>query len=109
MRLRWGLLLLLRWCSSLEWLLLRSWWLLELALLPWKASVLLLHWLLLLLLPESLRLSRKACVLLLQWSPSKTCRLRCQSALKASRLLPVLLLLLLAILRLPRSGAVAAP
>jgi hypothetical protein len=107
LRLRW-LLLLLRWRSGLEWLLLWSLRLLELALLSRIARVLRLLRLLLLLLPEPLRLAREASVLRLHWTSAKTCRLRCQSTLKAS-LLSVRLLLLLAILGLPRAGAVAAP
>lgn len=62
--------------------------------------------LLLLLLLEILRLSRKACKLGLQWASAKSCRLRAQSALEAAGLLERLLL---SIPRLPRSGAVAAP
>jgi hypothetical protein len=112
LRLRWRLLLLLLLGRSrLEWLLLRSLGLLELALLPRIASVLRLLWLLWLLwllLPKPLRLARKASVLRLHWTSAKTCRLRSQSTLKAS-LLSIRLLLLLAILGLPRAGAVAAP
>jgi hypothetical protein len=93
--------------SGLELLLLRGLLLLELVLLSRIAGVLRL--LRLLLLPKPLRLAREASILLLQWSSSKARWLRAESALKAA-LLPVwLLLLLLAILRLPRSGAVAAP
>jgi hypothetical protein len=58
--------------------------LLELALLPWIARVLRL--LRLWLLPEALRLARKASVLLLHWCLSKTGGLRPQSALEAPRL-----------------------
>jgi hypothetical protein len=97
--------------SRLELLLHGRGLLLELSLLARIARVLLLHWLwllLLLLLPEPLRLSRKASVLLLNWRSPKSCRLRRQSALKASRL-AIWLLLLLAILLLAGSGAVAAP
>jgi hypothetical protein len=61
---------------------------------------------LLLLLSEVLRLSWEASELLLQWSPSKSCRLRAKSTLEAARLLERLLL---AILRLSRAGAVGAP
>jgi hypothetical protein len=103
----WRLLLLLG-RPSLELLLLRGLLLLELVLLSRITSVL---WLLglLLLLPKSLRLAREASILLLHGSSPKARWLRAESALKAA-LLPVwLLLLLLAILRLPRSGAVAAP
>ena len=83
------------------WLLWRR--LLEgLGLLAWIARELRL----LLLLREALRLSRKARELLLDWASAKACRLRSQSALEASGLLERLLL---AILRLARSGAVAAP
>jgi hypothetical protein len=93
----------------LEWLLLRS--LLKcLVLLAWIARELGL--LLLGLLEIVLRLPRKACKLRLHWTASKSSRLRRQSSLKATWLLAIrllLLLLLLAILRLPRSGAVAAP
>jgi hypothetical protein len=57
---------------------------------------------------EALRLSRKACELLLHRRRSKARRLRPQPALEAAGLLEWLLLLL-AISRLPRSGAVRAP
>jgi hypothetical protein len=102
-------LLLLRCGSSLELLLLRSCRLLELALLSRIARELRLLrlWL---LLPEPLRLAREASVLRLHWTSSKACRLGSKSALKAALLsIWLLLLLLLAILRLSRSGAVAAP
>ena len=103
----WWLLLLLLGRSSLELLLLRGLLLLELVLLSRIAGVLRL--LRLLLLPKPLRLAREASILLLQWSSPKARWLGAESALEAA-LLPVwLLLLLLAILRLPRSGAVAAP
>lgn len=75
-----------------------------LALLPWVACELRL---LRLLLSKALRLARIASELLLQRGSSISCRLRCQSALEATGLLEGLLLL--AILWLPRSGAVAAP
>jgi hypothetical protein len=93
----------------LKGLLLGSLLLLELVLLPRITRVLRLLrlWLLLLLLPETLRLARKASVLWLHWTSSKACRLRSQSALKAPRL--SIRLLLLAVRRLPGSGAVAAP
>jgi len=78
-----------------------------LALLAWEARIL---WLLRLrLLSEALRLARKASKLLLHWSSSKARGLRHQAALEASGLLEWRLLLLLAILWLPRSGTVAAP
>ena len=104
------LLLLLRRRASLEGHLLGSLLLLLLellVLLPWEACVLRLHarW----LLSEALRLARKASKLWLHWSSSESRRLRCQSPLKASRLLEGLLLLLLPILRLPRSGTVPTP
>jgi hypothetical protein len=97
--------------SSLELLLLRSWRLLELALLARisRELRLLRLWL---LLPEPLRLPGEASELRLHWTSSKACRLGSKSALKAALLsiwLLLLLLLLLAILRLPGSGAVAAP
>jgi len=57
---------------------------------------------------EALRLSRKACELLLHQRSSKSRGLRPQSALEAAGLLERLLLLL-AIARLSRSGAVRAP
>jgi hypothetical protein len=99
-------LLLLRWRSGLELLLLRSWRLLELALLARIARKLRL--LRLWLLPEPLRLAGEASELRLHWTSSKASRLRSKPALKAA-LLPILLLRLLAILGLPGSGAVAAP
>jgi hypothetical protein len=106
----WRLLLLLLRSSCLELLLLWSLLLELILLLPWISRVL---WLLRLrlLLPESLRLSRIASELWLHWTSSKACRLRSKSTLtlKASGLSIWLLLLLLAILGLPRSGAVAAP
>jgi hypothetical protein len=104
------LLLLLR-GTSLEWLLLRSLLLELVLLLPWISCVLrLLRLRLLLLLPKSLRLARVASELWLHWTSSKASRLRSKSTLKALGLsIWLLLLLLLAILRLPRSGAVAAP
>lgn len=102
------LLLLLRRCASLKGHLLGSLLLLKLALLAWKTGIL---WLELLLLSEALRLAREASILRLEWAAAEASGLRHQSALEASRLLLelLLLLLLLAILRLPRSGAVAAP
>ena len=102
------LLLLLRRRASLEGHLLGSLLLLELlVLLPWEARVLRL--LRLRRLSKALRLARKASKLWLHWSSSESRRLRCQSTLKASRLLEGLLLLLLPILRLPRSGTVPTP
>jgi hypothetical protein len=104
-----GWLLLLRWGSSLELLLLRSCRLLELALLARIARELRLLrlWL---LLPEPLRLAGEASVLRLHWTSPKACRLGSKSALKAALLsIWLLWLLLLAILRLAWSGAVAAP
>jgi hypothetical protein len=100
------LLLLHGWRAGLEGLLLGRLLLLELlALLPWKARILRL--LGLLLLSEPLRLARKASKLRLHWASSKASRLGRHSALEASGLL-LERLLLLAILRLPRSGAIAA-
>lgn len=97
--------------ASLEGYLLGSLLLLELlALLPWEARVLRL--LRLRLLSEALRLAREASKLLLHWlhwPSSEARRLRCQSALEAAGLLEGLLLLLLPILRLPRSGTVPTP
>lgn len=106
------LLLLLRRRASLEGHLLGSLLLLLelLALLPWEARVLRL--LRLRLLSEALRLAREASKLLLHWlhwPSSEARRLRCQSALEAAGLLEGLLLLLLPILRLPRSGTVPTP
>lgn len=98
-----------RWRAGLEGDLLRGLLLVRLALLAREAKAcllrLLLRWW---LLPEALRLSRKACKLLLQRRLSKARRLRPQSALEAPGLLERLLLLL-AILRLSGSGAVGAP
>ena len=106
------LLLLLRRRASLEGHLLGSLLLLLelLVLLPWEACVLRLHarW----LLSEALRLAREASKLLLHrlhWPSSEARRLRCQSALEAAGLLEGLLLLLLPILRLSRSGTVSTP
>lgn len=62
---------------------------------------------LLLLLSKALRLAREARELLLHWSAAIACWLRCHAALEACGLLERLLLL--AILRLPGPGAVAAP
>jgi hypothetical protein len=77
-----------------------------LVLLPWEACVLRL--LRLRLLSKALRLARKASKLRLHWTSSESRRLRCQSALKASRLL-LEGRLLLPILRLPRSGTITTP
>jgi hypothetical protein len=100
-------LLLLLWRPSLELLLLWSLRLLELLLLSWVSCELRLLRLCL-LLPETLRLTRVASKLWLHWASSKASRLRSKLALEACRL-SILLLLLLAILGLSRSGAVAAP
>jgi hypothetical protein len=99
-------------CARLKWLLLKGL-LLELLTLMLTRKTghlrLLGQWwlLLLLLLSEALRLSRKACELRLQWASSKSSGLGAESTLKAAGLLERLLLL--AILRLPRSGAVGTP
>ena len=93
--------------ARLKWLLLRS--LLErLTLLPEVARELRL---LLRRLLEALRLPWVARELRLELSTPESSRLRTQSSLEAAGLLEglLLLLLLLAILRLPRTGAVAAP
>jgi hypothetical protein len=102
------LLLLWRRRTGLKGHLLRSLLLLELlVLLPWEARVLRL--LRLRLLSKALRLARKASKLRLHRTSSESRRLRCQSTLKASRLLLEGLLLLLPILRLPRSGTITTP
>jgi hypothetical protein len=107
LRLSWRLLrLLLGRHTRLEGHLLRSRLLELLALLARIARVLRL--LRLRLLSKALRLARKASKLLLHWASSKARWLGRHSTLKASRLLEWLLLLL-AVLRLPRSGAIAAP
>jgi hypothetical protein len=101
------LLLLLERRASLEGHLLWSLLLLELlVLLPWEARVLRL--LRLRLLSKALRLARKASILWLHWSSSESRRLGCQTTLKAAGLLEGLLLLL-PILRLPRSGTIPTP
>jgi hypothetical protein len=101
------LLLLWRRRTGLKGHLLRRLLLLELlVLLPWEACVLRL--LRLRLLSKALRLARKASKLRLHWTSSESRRLRCQSALKASRLL-LEGRLLLPILRLPRSGTITTP
>lgn len=102
-------LLLLWGRASLEGHLLGCLLLLELlGLLTRETSIL---WLQLRLLSKALRLTREACKLWLHWATSKAGRLGHQPALEAAGLLELLLLLLLllAILRLPGSGAVAAP
>jgi hypothetical protein len=83
--------------------------LLELALLTRIARKLRLDLLLLLLLllSKALRLARIASELLLHGSSPKTCWLRTKATLEAAGLLERLLLL--AILRLPRPGTIAAP
>jgi len=107
---RW--LLLLGWRASLEWLLLGRLLLLELVLLariPRELRLHLLLRLLLRLLPKPLRLAGIASKLRLHWTSSKARWLRSQCALEAARLAVGLLLLLLAILGVPGSGAVPAP
>lgn len=103
---------LLRRRASLKGLLLGSLLLLLLellGLLPRIACILGL--LLLRLLSKALRLAREASHLRLHWSSTKACRLRSHSSLEVALEAAGLLegLLLLAILWLPRSGAIAAP
>jgi hypothetical protein len=107
LRLSWRLLrLLLRRRTRLEGHLRRGLLLELLALLARIARVLRL--LRLRLLSKALRLARKASKLRLHWGSPKARRLGRHSTLNASGLLEWLLRLL-AVLRLPRSGAVAAP
>ena len=90
-------------CAGLERLLLGS--LLELLpLLPWIARELGL-----LLLREALRLARIARELLLQLAAREPRRLRAKCTREAAGLLERLLLAILRLLLLPRSGAVPTP